>query len=97
MNIWVDAEEFAPNGYIRANNVKQAKLLIVAALLNGDIDEININQDLSSYGHNNENAFDLLEWMIESDMHVNVRFHGKETGRSRDLQKFAFGSCVSLL
>lgn len=97
MNIWVDTEDFAPNGYIRANNVKQAKLLILAASLNGEIDEININQNLDSYGPNNENAFDLLEWMIESDMHVNVCFHGKACARSQDLRKFAFGSCISVI
>ena len=97
LKFWVDPIESSPIGYMRANSIAQAKLLIAFAVMNCDVEEININQNVNDYGLNNANIFDLLEWLIESNIQTNIILHGQDNERTTDIIKFMNGSCLCLI
>lgn len=76
MRIWLDDIRKAPEGFVHAHSVNEAKLLVIECENTGeDIDLLDLDHDLGDYYDQGGDAIKLLDWLAERGVFYPVRIH----------------------
>jgi hypothetical protein len=81
MKLWIDDVRPAPNGYIRAYSVNDAKYQIVMSednfhnVLTGRCELIDIDHDAGDYANDGGDYIKLLDWLEETGRNYPIHIH----------------------
>ena len=76
MKIWLDDVRPAPQGFVLAKSVNQAKALITKAeQLHENIELIDCDHDLGDYFNDGGDGIKLLDWLCERQTFYPIALH----------------------
>lgn len=76
MRIWLDDIREAPEGFVHAHSVNEAKTLVIECENIGeDIELLDLDHDLGDYYDQGGDAIRLLDWLAERGAFYPVRIH----------------------
>lgn len=76
MKLWIDDVRQAPEGYIQAFSVNEAKMKILAAKeIHEPIDVIDIDHDAGDYAKCGGDYIKLLDWLEQTGQNYPIHIH----------------------
>ncbi len=76
LRLWLDDIRAAPNGYVLAHSVNEAKNIILEAERNG-VEKfiLDLDHDLGDYAKDGGDGIKLIDWLAETERYYDVYLH----------------------
>ena len=75
MKIWVDDLRDAPEGYVWAKSVNEAKNLIMQAEKTNSVEMLDLDHDMGAYASDGGDCTKLVDWLAETGRHYPIKIH----------------------
>lgn len=76
MKLYLDDIRNAPEGFVLAKSVNQAKRLIYHAEMNNiSIELLDLDHDLGDFAYDGGDAIRLLDWLVERETYYPIKLH----------------------
>lgn len=76
MKLYLDDIRNAPDGFVLAKSVNQAKRLIYHAEMNNiSIELLDLDHDLGDFAYDGGDAIRLLDWLVERETYYPIKLH----------------------